>query len=576
MATSMAVPARLWTGLAIVAVAGALLLRLYGLDLRSITHPEVYVPGIPLPLEHSVPPPRLTWADTLWMHYHDEPHPMGWYLAMFAWTGLAGISEWALRLPSAVIGAASVWLVYLLGRRVFGGAAGALAAALLALNGFHLFWSQAARMYVPGAFLGLLSTLLLLAFVYDGGRRRGWIGAGYVLSVAATATCIEFAWPLLGIQILWATLVLPAQGGFRWSGVLRARRAGVHPAILLQMLAVMVSAPELLHSVYRARAGAVEQTGLAFLREYLSFGFLFATDPDPIPPMAVAAPVAAALLVVALGLVAGGLRVRAPSPRPVPAGATPPPWLAVAVAAAAAGFMIWLALIALHRNAELLVVATGPVLALWLPALSRAADHLLRRSAALTRWRETTAGPRLLAALVGVAAPLILFVLSAKVEILASRAFLVFVPALLVLVAGAVTAIPVRWLRAAVAAALVALFAASVPWSFAKPGSPRDYKALVAGMQASYRPGDLVFVLDKRWEEAPLFYYLPGAHYVFDDYAAALRREPQARVWLVTWPWEEMPVITDARREALAGYRRGGHVEALRASAELFVPPGNP
>ncbi len=575
MAKSPAVPAWVWTGMAVAAVALALALRLHGLDLRTISHPEVYVPGIPLPPVHSVPPPRLTWADTLWMHYHDEPHPMGWYLAMFAWTGIAGVSEWALRLPGAVIGAASVWLIFLLGRRVYGGAAGALAAGLLALNGFHLFWSQAARMYAAGTFLGLLSTLLLLAFVYDG-RRRLLTGAAYVLSVAATATCIEFAWPLLGIQILWTTLALPARGDFRWRDVIRARMAGVHPAILLQMLAVMVSAPELLHSVYRARAGAVEQTGFAFLREYLSFGFLFAADPDTIPPTAVAVPVAVALLVAALVLVSGGLRAPALSPRPAPAGNALPFWLPVTVAIAASAFMVWLALIALHRNAALLVVASGPVLALWLPALSRVADHLVARSVALARWRETTAGPRLLAALVGVAAPLILFVLSAKVEILAGRAFLVFVPALLVLVAGAVTAVPALWPRLALVAALAGLFAASVPWSFAKPGSPRDYKALVAGMQADYRPGDLVFVLDKWWEEAPLFYYLPGAQYVFGDYAAALRRQPQARVWLVTWPWEDMPVISDERREALAHYARVKHVEALRASAELFVPAANP
>ncbi|WP_413872967.1 hypothetical protein [Albidovulum sp.] len=95
-------------------------------------------------------------------------------------------------------------------------------------------------------------------------------------------------------------------------------------------------------------------------------------------------------------------------------------------------------------------------------------------------------------------------------------------------------------------------------------------------MQARYSPDDLVFVLDKRWEEAPLFYYLPDARYVFADYAAALRQAPAARVWLFTWPWEDMPAISDERREALAGYVRVDQVEALRASAELFVPPENP
>ncbi|KAB2884504.1 MAG: hypothetical protein F9K34_08480 [Albidovulum sp.] len=295
-----------WTGVALGVAVAALALRLYDLDLRSISHPEVYVPGIPLPPVHSVPPPRLTWSETLWMHFHDEPHPMGWYLAMFLWTGLAGVSEWALRLPSAVLGAASVWLAFALGRRSYSASAGALAASLLALHGFHLFLSQTARMYAAGTFFGLLATALLIAFVYGSGRRR-LSGAGYVLSVLATAGSVEFVWPLLGIHILWATLVLPMRP-FRWSDLLRARFSGAHPAIQLQALAVMVSAPELLHSVYRARHGAVEQRALEFLREYLSFGFLFATDRSEMPFLSVPMAAAVVLLVVGLGLIAWGGR----------------------------------------------------------------------------------------------------------------------------------------------------------------------------------------------------------------------------------------------------------------------------
>lgn len=106
-----------------------------------------------------------------------------------------------------------------------------------------------------------------------------------------------------------------------------------------------------------------------------------------------------------------------------------------------------------------------------------------------------------------------------------------------------------------------------------KPGSPRDYKALVAAMRRDWRAEDLVFVLDKRWEEAPLFYYLPDARYITTDYAAALLAESGARVWLVTWPSPFQPVVDDARRAALAGYVKVGEVTALRASAELFLPP---
>ncbi|KAB2884505.1 MAG: hypothetical protein F9K34_08485 [Albidovulum sp.] len=93
-------------------------------------------------------------------------------------------------------------------------------------------------------------------------------------------------------------------------------------------------------------------------------------------------------------------------------------------------------------------------------------------------------------------------------------------------------------------------------------------------MMPHYRPDDLILVLDKAWVEAPFFYYLPDAHYAFTDYDAVLRDNPGARIWLVTWPYEDMPVVSDARREALAAYRREQHVTARRASAELFLPPG--
>lgn len=555
-----------------VAVAVAFALRLHDLDLRSISHPEVYVPGIPLPPGISVPPPRLTFGEVISMHFHDEPHPMGWYVAMFGWTRIAGVSEWALRLPGAVLGAASVWLAFLVGRRAFGPAAGTLAAVLLALHGFHLFWSQVARMYVAGAFWGLLSAVLLLAFVH-GERRRGWIGAGYVASVVAGAQTIELMWPVIGMQILWAGLVLPGAVPVRAADLRRLRFACVHPAIQLQAVAVMLSAPELLHSAYRMRPGAVEERGLSFLGEYASFGFLFGRDFAPIPTLAIPVAAAVALFALAAGALVLSLRVPAECPRPAPAGADLPRWLPVVVALGMTGLMVWMALIAHRRTEALLVLSAGPLIALTLPALTRAAEAGLRLWPGFERWRSRVAGPRLLVWLLAVVAPAILFVLSAKVAILASRAFLVFVPFLVILAAGSAAGIARIWPRRAAVALLVVLFAASVPYSFEKPGSPRDYKTLVAGMRRDWRADDLVFVLEKRWEEAPLFYYLPDARYICADYAAALQAEPGARVWLVTWPSPYEPVIDDARRTALAGYEKAGAVTALRASAELFVPP---
>ena len=140
----------------------ALALRLWGIDARSISHGEVYVPGIPLIAGISEPPPRHDFYHALLWHFHAEPHPIGWYLSMLGWTDIFGTSPAALRIPSALYGAASVVIVGLIGRRVYTAPVGLLAAGILALHGFHIFWSQTARMYTAGMFWGLLSVWLLL------------------------------------------------------------------------------------------------------------------------------------------------------------------------------------------------------------------------------------------------------------------------------------------------------------------------------------------------------------------------------------------------------------------------------
>src|SRR6516164_4767601 len=89
-------------------------LRLSTLDKRSITHPEMYVPGIRLPAGISEPAERLSVASILTGTFSSDTHPPGYYLAMFPWTRLAGTSLSAIRLPSALLGIASIPLLFLL------------------------------------------------------------------------------------------------------------------------------------------------------------------------------------------------------------------------------------------------------------------------------------------------------------------------------------------------------------------------------------------------------------------------------------------------------------------------------
>jgi uncharacterized membrane protein len=74
---------------------------------------------------------------------------------MWGWVRLFGDGEISIRLPSVIFGVASVPLVAMLARRIFGGRAALLAALLLALSPPHLWASQAARPYALTAFLAL-------------------------------------------------------------------------------------------------------------------------------------------------------------------------------------------------------------------------------------------------------------------------------------------------------------------------------------------------------------------------------------------------------------------------------------
>lgn len=110
---------------------------------------------------------RLPWlqVDSLWFDEAaiwwivDRPFPAMWTAALsdnypplytlIVWAMVQdfGTGEWVLRLPAALFGVALVPMVYLLGTRAGGRMAGLIAALLIALSAFHVWYSLEARMY---------------------------------------------------------------------------------------------------------------------------------------------------------------------------------------------------------------------------------------------------------------------------------------------------------------------------------------------------------------------------------------------------------------------------------------------
>lgn len=142
-----------------------------------------------------------------------------------AWVRVAGISEIAVRFPSAVAGILALPAVYLLGRRLAGPQAGLIATGLLAISPYHIWYSQEAKMYSIVALFAIVSTLLLVEAL-DSGDRKFWVGyvvmttAMFYTHVASVlvfgaqalfviATLRSWRWQLRNVVIAGAALTLP-------------------------------------------------------------------------------------------------------------------------------------------------------------------------------------------------------------------------------------------------------------------------------------------------------------------------------------------------------------------------------
>jgi mannosyltransferase len=139
---------------------------------------------------------------SLTQHTAGDIHPPLYYYLLHFWVRVAGSSEFSAAFLSLIFGILIIAGCYRLGADVYGRPAGLLAAFLLALSPFNLWYSQEVRMYTLGAFLGLISLYCLMRLAGLTGRTGGGHGTdtrsqpgsesrvwrfwlGYILSAAA-------------------------------------------------------------------------------------------------------------------------------------------------------------------------------------------------------------------------------------------------------------------------------------------------------------------------------------------------------------------------------------------------------
>ncbi len=192
-------------------------------------------------------------------------HPPGYYLLLKSWWLLTGESEFALRAFSALCGTITVACVYTLGRTLFSRGAGTVAALLVAINTFAVYYSQEARMY---ALLALMAAAGMLLFV-RWTRRPSWPLALGLALVNAAGLYTQYVFPFIMLTqgvlfVLW------------WLG--RRDRASLGQYVALNLLTLILFVPQLSTALAQIRqwprTGVPTDTltGLTTIVRWLTYG----------------------------------------------------------------------------------------------------------------------------------------------------------------------------------------------------------------------------------------------------------------------------------------------------------------
>jgi hypothetical protein len=550
-------------------------LRFSNLERHSISHPEMYVPGISLPDGISEPAERVTFSRILSGTFSSDTHPPGYYLLMLPWTRMVGTSLRAIRFPSAFLGFACIPLVFCLGAIAGHRLAGALAAVFLAVNGYHVFWSQVARMFALACFLGLASSVLLL-LISRGSRTRPWLIAAYVVLVLAGVSTHVFFWSLLAAHIIWTFG--------------NARSLHTLPAICrAQLLAVVLGSPLIAFAAYQSGNTVAELSNNIFLYlgEFLPFAFALPNDNSgffatavPFTGSPVAWMIRGALVLISLFLLFRAFRLlwTATPKNSLVTGQTPEAsagwWTLSWMAAAVVGTVVIGAFLYLIRQlppefiqSTIKITKVLSVLPFTLAFGAWIVDRIWSRLPQPFRWERFLKGEHAFLAVLGFI-PLILLASLAQIRpILNQRGLLFLSPYLLLLLSIGIFTLRKSWI-VALSPVLAGLFVVSLLSYRDMSVDPADYTRFAASLQSEIHSSDLVFI-HKAWYETPILYYLSKDkyHLVGRNFNRSCSASPDADVWVVLL---YDPDPSDEMRTALSGYQPVRTITGFRAKAILY------
>ena len=151
---------------------------------------------------------RIPWRQFAQVWWLQEGNMTAYYLLLRPWLHLGQSEAW-IRLLSVGFGVAAIPLLFLLARRPTNDTTALIAAALLAVNPAHVYYSQEARSYSMLICFVLLSWLFFLRALSAESSGRDW--ALWIIFSVVAVYCHYFAALVIAAQIVWVVLLRPAR-----------------------------------------------------------------------------------------------------------------------------------------------------------------------------------------------------------------------------------------------------------------------------------------------------------------------------------------------------------------------------
>ncbi|HEX6977275.1 MAG TPA: glycosyltransferase family 39 protein [Patescibacteria group bacterium] len=155
---------------------------------------------------------NFTYTHLLTNFLKVDNHPPLYYLLLKFWTRIFGYSEISLRMPSVLFGVATIYVVYLIARKISQRRYIAyLAASFLSFSSFFIYYSQEARMYAMAAFFAALAFYAFIKLL-EKSENVWWA----VFSASLTFLVFTDYMPIFLLPVFWIWSMYAKRTDHKW------------------------------------------------------------------------------------------------------------------------------------------------------------------------------------------------------------------------------------------------------------------------------------------------------------------------------------------------------------------------